>query len=688
VCALAAIPGQAQFVQQGTKLTGSGPAGSVVYQGQSVALSADGNTAIFGGPNDNLLTPTGWTGAAWVYTRNNGTWSQQGAKLVGSGAIGGSQQGWSVALSADGNTAMVGGPFDGFSGAAWVFTRASNGTWTQQAKLTGTGAAGNAMQGTSVALSADGNTALIGGPGDAGGAGAFWVFTRASGAWSQQGNKLAGVGGTGLSQQGVAIAISADGNTAIVGGDGDNSQQGAAWVFTRSANGWTQQGGKLVGGGAQGSLVYQGHSVAVSADGNTALLGGYFDNAGVGAAWVFTRNTLGVWSQLGGKLVGANAAGPEMGRSVALSGDGTIALLGGPLDITGGAWVFRRGTNGVWVQQGNKLVGNGEQGAGQEGWSVALSGDGGTALVGGYFDNGGLGAVWAFGQPHFNLLVPGVATSAAPINFTVSALDGTNQLMSTYAGTVHFSSSDSAAVLPGDGTLTAGVGSFSATLKTSGSQTLGVTDTVNSGVRGLSNPIIVGPASGGKLGPVSVSPASGGAASGTLTFTYNDPKGYQDMGVLNVLINNFLDGRRACYVAYVQTSNTLYVVGDDGSTLSGGKVMSAAGTVANSQCTVSWGTNAVAASGNSLALTLTVGFAAGFTGNKIVYLAARDQGAGNSGWAPLGVWQAPGAPQTTTTSVVGVSPARGAGMGPSPFTFTFSDTKGFTELGVTDILIN
>ena len=52
----------------------------------------------------------------------------------------------------------------------------------------------NGEFGYSVALSADGNTALIGGPGDNGGAGAAWVFTRSGSAWAQQGAKLTGAG--------------------------------------------------------------------------------------------------------------------------------------------------------------------------------------------------------------------------------------------------------------------------------------------------------------------------------------------------------------------------------------------------------------------------------------------------------------------------------------------------------------
>ena len=105
----------------------------------------------------------------------------QQAKLIGTGAIGPSGQGSSVALSASGSTAMVGGPFDNYDvGAAWVFKR-SGGVWTQQAKLVGTGAIGDALQGNSVSLSASGSTAIVGGPWDTDRTGAAWVFVRFAG---------------------------------------------------------------------------------------------------------------------------------------------------------------------------------------------------------------------------------------------------------------------------------------------------------------------------------------------------------------------------------------------------------------------------------------------------------------------------------------------------------------------------
>ena len=70
--------------------------------------------------------------------------------------------------------------------------------------------------------------------------------------WVQQGNKLVGANAVGSASQGSSISISADGNTAIVGGCYDNSNAGAAWVFTRSAGVWSQQGNKLVGTGTVG----------------------------------------------------------------------------------------------------------------------------------------------------------------------------------------------------------------------------------------------------------------------------------------------------------------------------------------------------------------------------------------------------------------------------------------------------
>jgi hypothetical protein len=395
--------------------------------GYSVALSADGNTALIGAPDDNGgATNEGGVGAVWVFTRSGSTWTQQGEKLTGTGETGKGEFGKSVALSADGDTALIGGPGDnGEAGAAWLFTR-SGSAWIQQGeKLVGdctescanegTGEAGEGMFGTSVALSEDGATAVVSGPADSGGAGAAWVFTRSDGVWTQQGEKLVGdctsicanegTGETGKGEFGKSVALSADGDTALIGAPADSGGVGAVWVFTRSGSTWTQQGEKLIGdctascaneGTGEAGEGKFGTSVALAEDGDTAMIGGPADNGGAGAAWVFTRSGS-TWSEQGEKLTGTGESGEgEFGYSVALSEDGNTAMIGGPEDdiATGAVWGFAR-SGGVWSQQGQKLTG-GEEGNSQVGVYVALSADGNTALIGGPGDNYDAGAAWVF----------------------------------------------------------------------------------------------------------------------------------------------------------------------------------------------------------------------------------------------------------------------------------------------------
>jgi hypothetical protein len=407
-------------MQQGTKLVGTGSVGTSL-QGYSVAVSGDGNTAIVGGYNDNSAA-----GAAWIYTRSSGIWAQQGAKLVGTGAVGAAWQGYSVSISGDGNTAIVGGYNDNTkAGAAWVYTRTGS-TWAQQGtKLTGTGAVGAAQQGSSVSISADGNTAIIGGSGDNTNQGAAWIYTRSNGTWAQQGSKLVGTGNVGAAYQGVSASLSGDGNTAIIGGYADNSVQGAAWVYTRTGSTWAQQGSKLVGTGATGAA-WQGNSVSISADGNTAIVGGYRDNTQQGAAWVYTR-TGNTWTQQGTKLVGTGSVGAGwQGASVSISADGNTAIIGGYKDNTnnGAMWTYTR-SGSAWTQQGTKQTGTGSVGTPEQGFSTALSADGSTAIVGGIGDNG-IGAVWTFiATPIPAPTITSISPATGPVG-TLVTVTGTN----------------------------------------------------------------------------------------------------------------------------------------------------------------------------------------------------------------------------------------------------------------------
>jgi hypothetical protein len=362
--------------------------------GTSVALSGDGNTAIVGGPGDNA-----GAGAAWVFTRGSNSWIEQARLTPGTG--GALMFGSSVALSSDGTAALVGAPNDNSGqGAVWFFTR-SGSTWNPQGTLPVNGASGAAGIGMYLALSADGNSAIIAGPYDATG-GAVWFFGRSGSTWTQQGK---------ISGPVYSVAMSGDGNTAMIG-SGSGS---GALVYAQSGGVWSQQAA-LAGAGATRDS-YQASAVALSGDGNTAVIGGdgdaggNGDTRGTGAVWFFVRNQ-GVWSPLGNSaFVGSGYTGSSFqGYSVALSADGNTAFVGGPYDnqFNGAAWAYMRGSTDTWGPLGGKLVVSGTLGCDQ-GSAVALSADGGTAIIGGP----GSDNVCSIGSAEVYMR-PAIAISATP----------------------------------------------------------------------------------------------------------------------------------------------------------------------------------------------------------------------------------------------------------------------------------
>ena len=226
------------------------------------------------------------------------------------------------------------------------------------------------------------------------------MFVRSGGTWTQQGPKLT-AGGENKVEFGASVALSGDGNTALIGGPdavagpGTNRHVGAAWVFTRSGSTWTQQGPMLTASDEQGPIGARfGQSVALSADGSTALIGGEDDQDSVGAAWVFDRSGS-TWTQQGPKLTARDESGPgSFGQSVALSGDGNTALIGGLGDNggVGAAWVFAS-SGGTWTQQGSKLTASDESGPGRlrlQRGAVGRRGHGADRRQ--LTDNGGVGS--------------------------------------------------------------------------------------------------------------------------------------------------------------------------------------------------------------------------------------------------------------------------------------------------------
>ncbi|MDC7219000.1 MAG: hypothetical protein PQJ59_03605 [Spirochaetales bacterium] len=364
--------------------------------GYSVSLSSDGSTALVGavGDDDNGSE----SGSAYVFTLDGGSWSQS-EKLTASDGAEYDLFGRSVCLSSDGSTALIGASYDddddmgSDSGSAYVFTL-DGGSWSETKLLASDGAAYDSF-GCSVSLSSDGSTALVGAtPDDDTGSyyGSAYVFTLDGGSWSQS-EKLTASDGAEDDYFGCSVSLSSDGSTALIGAGGDDDNgidSGSAYVFTLDGGSWSET--KLIASdGAEYDLF--GRSVCLSSDGSTALIGAYWDDdngSASGSAYVFTFDGV-VWSQ-SEKLIASDGAAYDLfGYSVSLSSDGSTALIGSVgVDYSG---VFSFGTDG-WSQTGTLTAVDGAEGD-MFGYSVSLSSDGSTALVGAYLD-GDNGSAYTF----------------------------------------------------------------------------------------------------------------------------------------------------------------------------------------------------------------------------------------------------------------------------------------------------
>jgi hypothetical protein len=392
VLAGAAGAAAAPLTQQGPKMVP--PANLRFGFGSAVAISADGSTALIGSPGYDSRS-----GVAGVYVRSGGTWVAQG-RLIASGTRPGTEFGASVALSADGDTALVGEPgFQEGVGAAYLF-RYSGGNWTQVGyELVDPVAAKKKSEvhyGTSVALSADGSEAAVGEPGD----NAAWVYKTTARGFSQghtHGRKLKGeyeeacmCGGL----YGSSVALSGDGDTLMVGSlpgifnEEFAREQSAELVYVRSGSKWTKQAGPIVKGGGATALDGAGDTALASKrEWSTTVL------ERSGTSW-----SVGPLLEPSDVNRGCGCVHPPL-PSVSLSADGQNALLGYPRDneAVGAAWLFSR-SGSSWTQ-GPKLLGGEEIGNANFGEAAALSADGGTAVIGGPEDNEGFGAVWFFTRP-------------------------------------------------------------------------------------------------------------------------------------------------------------------------------------------------------------------------------------------------------------------------------------------------
>ena len=346
------------------------------------AIAISGDTAIVGAYDDDEASEN--AGAAYVFVRNEEDWLLQ-AKLMALDAAPFEAFGLSVGISGD--TAIVSASGDGDGGCSspgtvYVFVRSGE-EWNQQARIANPTPTDDDHFGAPAAISGD--TAIIGSRGEdieARNAGAAYIFVRSGEEWTEQA-RIAAHDAEEYDWFGSAVAISND--TAVVGHRNWGANSGMVYVFERSGETWPLQGQitgrEIVDGDFFGnSVAISGDTIVAGADAHRH--GGLF---GSGAAYVFERNE-GSWNQRAELIAHDAAEHREFGCSVAISGDRIV--VGDVGDDhegfnTGSAYVFARGEE-VWSER-SKLVAHDAAAGAFFGSAVAISGN--TAIVSAQWDD-------------------------------------------------------------------------------------------------------------------------------------------------------------------------------------------------------------------------------------------------------------------------------------------------------------
>ncbi|OHD53691.1 MAG: hypothetical protein A2Y33_07155 [Spirochaetes bacterium GWF1_51_8] len=313
--------------------------------GWAVAITPDGISALTGSFGDD--NPGNDQGSVYLFKWNGSSWGQ--TKISASDGAAYDNFGFSVDISSNGNSIAVGAIFDDVSvnadqGSVYVFKWTSS--WVQTHLIASDGAA-NDFLGHCIAISGDGNTIVSGARGDdiSGKAdqGSISIFRYNGSGWDET-KKYASDGAAG-DQFGSSVDISYDGNSIIVGAPTDDSI-GSAYVFKYSAGIWSQTSKITPSDGASGDQF--GYTIAISANGNAAIVGAYLDdiaaNADQGSAYVYEWNGSS-WPET--KYTAPDGlANDHFGYSVDVNQKGTIAVVGAVDDDLpiytdrGSAWIF------------------------------------------------------------------------------------------------------------------------------------------------------------------------------------------------------------------------------------------------------------------------------------------------------------------------------------------------------------
>ncbi len=357
--------------------------------GFSVAVPSDAGVILYGGPGGADVE-----GAAYV-NRASALSSNPRVLTAGDGAAG-DEFGYSVAISGDEQTIVIGAPGDGdAAGSAYVFTR-SGATWgsgSQSSSVKLTAASADADDddrfGASVSVSADGSHIAVGAPGDESGKGAAYVFTKPSGNWAttSSSDKLTlGTGAADGDAFGTSVSISGNDNTLIAGAPGADKAAGAARVFVASGSplDWSAATAYALTNARGGEGDRFGFAVSASGDGDEIAIGAPSDiHGGTGEAHVFIKGT--AWSERTQPTASLRptdrAYGDQFGRAVAIGSDGTSVAIGAPMarNGNGSLYKFARGTTWDRAVQPAGAIQNDSGGAG---WSVAARDTGATIAYG------------------------------------------------------------------------------------------------------------------------------------------------------------------------------------------------------------------------------------------------------------------------------------------------------------------
>jgi hypothetical protein len=307
-------------------------------------LALDGDTLLIGARGDSRNGL--YAGSVFEFRRTGGSWAQGYTLFAEDGE---DQDFFGEAIALDGDTAVIGvsrdDDFGSDSGSVYVFVRSAS-TWFQQVKIRAPDARSGDRFGEAVAL--DGDTIVIGAPGRheaVASSGAVYVYTWTGTIWMLQ-TKLAPLVAQIGAEFGGALAL--DGDTALVGADGERSEDGmlsgagAAYAFTRQGTGWSQ-GTRLVAADSSAVARFGGR---VALEGDTGLISAIGDDqAGPdsGAVYVF-QYVAGEWLQ-DDKLV-APDGGSELRFGDAIALDGALGIVGAKEDddngfLSGSAYVFR-----------------------------------------------------------------------------------------------------------------------------------------------------------------------------------------------------------------------------------------------------------------------------------------------------------------------------------------------------------